>query len=117
MVLKHTGKQRHHLQCRTFQNLARNLGPPRPSRVSAPPSLPSFAQILLATETLPCGWTYFIKIRAPARGLIMLGARVLHVVPCTGVGGKSVRQADVSGGTHFPRKLCPTGQDILSVLG
>ena len=34
-----------------------------------------------------------------------------------GVGGKSVRQADVSGGTHFPRKLCPTGQDILSVLG
>ena len=35
----------------------------------------------------------------------------------TGVGGKSVRQADVSGGTHFPRKLCPTGQDILSVLG
>ena len=35
----------------------------------------------------------------------------------SGVGGKSVRQADVSGGTHFPRKLCPTGQDILSVLG
>ena len=34
-----------------------------------------------------------------------------------GVGGKSVRQADVSGGTHFPRKLCPTGQDIVSVLG
>ena len=34
-----------------------------------------------------------------------------------GVGGKSVRQADVSGGTHFPWKLCPTGQDILSVLG
>ena len=34
-----------------------------------------------------------------------------------GVGGKSVRQADVSGGTHLPRKLCPTGQDILSVLG
>ena len=33
------------------------------------------------------------------------------------VGGKSVRQADVSGGTHFPRKFCPTGQDILSVLG
>ena len=31
-----------------------------------------------------------------------------------GVGGKSVRQADVSGGTHFPRKFCPTGQDILS---
>ena len=37
--------------------------------------------------------------------------------PSSGVGGKSVRQADVSGGTHFPRKLCPTGQDILSVLG
>ena len=34
-----------------------------------------------------------------------------------GVGGKSVRQADVSRGTHLPRKLCPTGQDILSVLG
>ena len=33
----------------------------------------------------------------------------------TGLGGKSVRQADVSGGTHFPRKLCPTGQDILFV--
>ena len=32
----------------------------------------------------------------------------------TGVGGKSVCQADVSGGTHFPRKFCPTGQDILS---
>ena len=32
----------------------------------------------------------------------------------SGVGGKSVRQADVSGGTHFPRKFCPTGQDILS---
>ena len=32
----------------------------------------------------------------------------------TVVGGKSVRQADVSGGTHFPRKFCPTGQDILS---
>ena len=31
-----------------------------------------------------------------------------------GVGGKSVRQADVSGGTHFLRKFCPTGQDILS---
>ena len=29
-----------------------------------------------------------------------------------GVGGKSVRQADVSGGTRFPRKFCPTGQDI-----
>ena len=35
----------------------------------------------------------------------------------TGVGGKSVRQADVSRGTHLPRKLCPPGQDILSVLG
>ena len=33
-----------------------------------------------------------------------------------GVGGKSVRgQADVSGDTHFPRKLCPTGQDISTV--
>ena len=32
----------------------------------------------------------------------------------TGVGGKSVCQADASGGTHFPRKFCPTGQDILS---
>ena len=32
----------------------------------------------------------------------------------TGVGGKSVRQADVSGGTHFPMKFCPTVQDILS---
>ena len=31
-----------------------------------------------------------------------------------GVGGKSVRQADVSGGTHFPGKFCPTGQDMLS---
>ena len=30
------------------------------------------------------------------------------------VRGKSVRQADVSGGTHFPRKFCPTGQEILS---
>ena len=35
----------------------------------------------------------------------------------TGVGGKSVRQENVSGGTHFPRKFCPTGQDILSTLG
>ena len=33
------------------------------------------------------------------------------------VGGKSVRQENVSGGTHFPRKFCPTGQDILSTLG
>ena len=47
----------------------------------------------------------------------------LHHITCcflfkeAGVGGKSVRQADVSGGTHFPRKLCPTGQEILSVLG
>ena len=32
----------------------------------------------------------------------------------SGVGGKSVRQADVSGGSHFPRKFCPTRQDILS---
>ena len=32
----------------------------------------------------------------------------------TSVGGKSVRQANASGGTHFPRKFCPTGQDILS---
>ena len=32
----------------------------------------------------------------------------------SGVGGKSVHQADVSGGGHFPRKFCPTGQDILS---
>ena len=40
-----------------------------------------------------------------------------HETSYTGVGGKSVRQADVSGGTHFPRKPCPTGQDILSVLG
>ena len=42
----------------------------------------------------------------------------VSILKCSaGVGGKSVRQADVSGGTHFPRKLCPTGQDILSVLG
>ena len=30
------------------------------------------------------------------------------------VGGTSVRQADVSRETHFPRKFCPTGQDIQS---
>ena len=45
--------------------------------------------------------------------LIKIGIMLSHA----GVGGKSVRQADVSGGTHFPRKPCPTGQDILSVLG
>ena len=28
---------------------------------------------------------WLVKIRAPARGLIMLGARVHHVVPCTGI--------------------------------
>ena len=43
----------------------------------------------------------------------------LFCVPLYGfgtvIGGKSVRQADVSGGTHFPRKLCPTGQDIATV--
>ena len=38
----------------------------------------------------------------------------VHETIHDGVGGKSVRQADVSGGTHFPRKFCPTGQDILS---
>ena len=31
-----------------------------------------------------------------------------------GVRGRSVRQADVSERTHFPRKFCPTGQSILS---
>ena len=47
-------------------------------------------------------------------------ARLYHIAiyDCTifqpGVGGKSVRQADVSGGTHFPRKFCPTGWDIQS---
>ncbi len=35
----------------------------------------------------------------------------------TGVRGNCVRQENVSGGTHFPRKFCPTGQDILSTLG
>ena len=40
--------------------------------------------------------------------------RICHWIHGPGVGGKSVRQADVSGGTHFPRKFCPTGQDILS---
>ena len=34
-----------------------------------------------------------------------------------GVGGNCVRQENMSRGTHFPRKFCPTGQDILSILG
>ena len=33
---------------------------------------------------------------------------------CSVVRGKSVCQADVSVGPHFPRKFCPTGQGILS---
>ena len=37
----------------------------------------------------------------------------MEIHASNGVGGKSVRQADVSGRTHFPRKFCPTGQDIL----
>ena len=41
-------------------------------------------------------------------------AHALSSLISTAVGGKSVRQADASGGTHFPRKFCPTGQDILS---
>ena len=35
----------------------------------------------------------------------------------SGVGGNCVHQENLSGGTHFPRKFCPTGQDILSTLG
>ena len=40
----------------------------------------------------------------------------------SGVGGQSVRQENVSGekflgGTHFPGKSCPTGQDMLSAPG
>ena len=44
-------------------------------------------------------------------------AKHLSVGPAsayTVVGGKSVRQANVSGETYFPRKFYPTGQDILS---
>ena len=53
----------------------------------------------------------------PANQGIRLKFYEVDILPVAGVGGKSVRQADVSGGTLFPRKLCPTGQDILSVLG
>ena len=34
-----------------------------------------------------------------------------------GVGGNCVCQENLSGGTHFPRKFCPIGQDILSIPG
>ena len=34
-----------------------------------------------------------------------------------GVGGNCVCQENVSGRHIFPRKFCPTGQDILSTLG
>ena len=42
---------------------------------------------------------------------------MIHSLGIAGVGGKSVRQENVSGVTEFPRKMCPPGQDILSIPG